>query len=89
MKGTMGENDTAPDKGYPRICGKAGSRHRPSLPNPDSRLWRDRFELFPKFYDHMLETDDGHRFPCGMVSLWLLSGKLGDKVEAEKRERNL
>ncbi len=86
---STGGDDSASEKGYTRICRKAGSRHSPLLPDPNCPLWRDRFDLFPVFYDHMLVTEDGRRFPCGMVTLWSMSGNLGDKVEAEKRRRNL
>jgi hypothetical protein len=85
----MAQHDTAHGQGDTRICGKAGSRHSPSLPDPNCPLWRERFNLFPDFFDHMLVTEDERRFPCGMVTLWQMSGNLGDKVEAEKRKRNL
>jgi hypothetical protein len=75
-----------------RICGKAGSKYREPCIAPEAglaSLWTKRFELFPGFFDHMIETEDGYSFPSAYFPLIMMSGVLADMVEEQKRERNL
>lgn len=76
----------APEKGDIRICGKAVSWHRFFAPHPsDARIWKDRFNLFPHFLDFMIETEDGHSIPCGLVCVLSMSGRLGRMASEQSR----